>query len=65
MAMPPNSLERDREAIRARRRLERQRKAARKPGVTDPTGRKTRFPSAFPEAPEAFDGIARTLSRGL
>src|SRR5256885_1516198 len=28
MAMPPNSLERDREAIRARRRLERHSKAA-------------------------------------
>jgi hypothetical protein len=23
------------------------------------------FPSAFPDAPEAYDGIARTLSRGL
>jgi hypothetical protein len=24
-----------------------------------------RFPSAFPAAPPAYDGIARTLSRGL
>jgi hypothetical protein len=32
----------------------------------DPTeGMVERFPSAFPSAPPAYDGIARTLSRGL
>jgi len=32
----------------------------------DPTaGMVEQFPSAFPSAPPAYDGIARTLSRGL
>jgi hypothetical protein len=37
-----------------------------KVGLVDPTeGAIEQFPSAFPSAPPAYDGIARTLSRGL
>lgn len=37
-------------------------------GPVDPIGQpgpEARFLDAFPDAPEAYDGIARTLSRGL
>jgi hypothetical protein len=31
----------------------------------DPKRPPPQFPSAYPDAPPAFDGIAKTLSRGL
>ena len=49
-----------RENQRAERQAE---KAARRADRKRPGSE--RFPSAFPEAPEAYEGIARTLSRGL
>ena len=43
----------ERQAAKAARRADRKRLGS------------ERFPSAFPDAPEAYEGIARTLSRGL
>jgi hypothetical protein len=56
----------DREIARAARREQKlDRRRQRSAERSDPSGRTTRFASAFPDAPEAYDGIARTLSRGL
>ena len=51
---------RDRERKRLARQAERQARRADRKRIGS-----ERFLSAFPDAPEAYDGIARTLSRGL
>jgi hypothetical protein len=54
-------------AARRQAKVEKRRRPAQE-GDVDPIGSagpEARFPSAFPAAPPAFDGIARTLSRGL
>jgi hypothetical protein len=66
MGRPSTYQKEDRQMARGQRRAEKllarrqQRKQAERIAARD-----ERFPSAFPDAPEAYDGIARTLSRGL